>query len=328
MMLPNFTYAEFLKMVQHVMVRQRILLTGSFKEKRERNHRLGYVLDFDPTPLTPEDRKLAEVRMTDAEMNALVELGFVEAALICTQLLHIPAPKPTLRKPLDLAPLAKDTSKDKNSGGVDSDSDGVSDEDVDDQRDPAELFSGHGTSAESRMIASAAHDAARYSALCDDYDEAVKELHDQPHSAAVFGPPLPPSPALIAIPSAPIRIRSEFIDPATGKLSISMMLQARLHWQAGTTTRSEKVSEIDSKYALSRIVRGTGSQGDDDTEPEKMTLQEASNLARVLQDQNSTIQENRPRKIREIRWKEISKAVQRHVNANGEYYSSVMFFLR
>ncbi|KAJ7212583.1 hypothetical protein GGX14DRAFT_393484 [Mycena pura] len=41
MMLPNFTYAEFLKLVQHVMVRQQILFLGHFKEKPEQNHRVG-----------------------------------------------------------------------------------------------------------------------------------------------------------------------------------------------------------------------------------------------------------------------------------------------
>jgi predicted transglutaminase-like cysteine proteinase len=110
-----------------------------------------------------------------------------------------------------------------------------------------------------------------------------------------------------ASPSIPFR--SEIID-ASGKLSISMMLQARLHWQAGTTTRSEKVSQIDSKYALSRIARAAGAEQNNDAEPEKMTLQEASNLTRVLQDQNATIQESKPVKYREIRWKGIAAVVQ------------------
>jgi hypothetical protein len=33
MILPNFTYAELLKMVQHIMGRQCILLSGKFKAK-------------------------------------------------------------------------------------------------------------------------------------------------------------------------------------------------------------------------------------------------------------------------------------------------------
>jgi hypothetical protein len=50
-----------------------------------------------------------------------------------------------------------------------------------------------------------------------------------------------------------------------------------------------------------------------------MTLQEASNLTRVLQDQNATIQESKPVKYREIRWKGIAAVVQRLVDADGEH---------
>ncbi|KAJ7751325.1 hypothetical protein DFH07DRAFT_774922 [Mycena maculata] len=314
MLLPNFTYAEFLKMVQHVMVRQRILLSGSFKEKQSRTSRVGYILDFDASPLTAEDRKLAEVKITDTEMNSLVELAFVEAALICTQILHIPAPKPTEQKPLKLAELGVPVPKAKANGedGSDSDLDSEDDNADDDEQGPSEPFVGHSSSEESWGIALAAHDAARYSALCDDYESAVKELDAQP-IPVVSGPPPPPM-VTTSTPGTRAPLQSEIID-AAGNLSISMMLRARVHWQAGTTTRSEKVSEIDSKYALSRIARGVGSQGDD-TEPEKMTHQEASNLTRVLQEQNTTIQQRRPKKYRELRWKNFATAVQRLVVAN------------
>ncbi|KAJ7036659.1 hypothetical protein C8F04DRAFT_1181337 [Mycena alexandri] len=87
-----------------------------------------------------------------------------------------------------------------------------------------------------------------------------------------------------------------------------------LHWQAGTTTKSEKVLQIDSKYALSRIERAARQSSGDDTEPEKMTLQEASNLTRVVQDQNAILQESKPVKYREVRWKGITAAVSRLVN--------------
>ncbi|KAJ7254267.1 hypothetical protein C8J57DRAFT_1437247 [Mycena rebaudengoi] len=317
MMFPNFTWAEFLKMVQHVMVRQRILLSGSFKEKRDRKARVGYVLDFDASPLTAMDRRLAEVKLTDSDMNSLVELAFLEASLICTEILYIPAPKPTAQKPLDLAPLGVPIPKAKASGDEESDDD---EDDFDDEDPPltSEPVTALDGSEELRMIALAAHDAARYSALCDDLEDAVKELESQPEVPPVFGPQPPPMAAVIAPSNCePTLFRSELID-AAGKLSISMMLQARLHWQAGTTTRSEKVSQIDSKYALSRIARAASHAGDDDTEPEKMTHQEASNLARVLQEQNSTIQESKPRKFRELRWKNIAAVVGRLVDSHGE----------
>ncbi|KAJ7082107.1 hypothetical protein C8R44DRAFT_992225 [Mycena epipterygia] len=267
MMLPNFTWAEFIKLVQYLMVRQRILLSGSFKEKYDRKARVGYVLDFDATPLTSEDRKLAEVRMTDAGMNSLVELAFREASLICTQILHIPAPRPTIQRPLVLTPLGVPPPKAQHSDDSDSDDDDTGDEP--EEEDTSEPFCRPNTSEESRMIALAAHDAARYSALCDDYEDAVKELEALPLPAPVVFGPLPP----------PIAVAS----PVTSAQPV-------------------------------RIARAAESQGDG-TEPERMTIQEAANLTRVLQQQNTVIQESQPRKYREWRWKGIAAVVQRHVDA-------------
>lgn len=46
MTLPNFTYPELLKMVQHIMVRQRILLSGDFNAKREKESGVGYMMQL------------------------------------------------------------------------------------------------------------------------------------------------------------------------------------------------------------------------------------------------------------------------------------------
>ncbi|KAJ7212037.1 hypothetical protein GGX14DRAFT_393664 [Mycena pura] len=304
MMLPNFTYTEFLKIVQHVMVRQRILLSGSFKERRERKAGLGYVLDFDATPLTAEDLKLAYVSIADTEMNSLVELAFHEASLICTQLLHISAPMPTVDKHLNLTPLGAPPPKAKIADSDDSDADSDADSDSDAEVEVSE--------SPSRRVEMAAHDAARYSALCDDYEAAVVEAA----ALTALGPPHRQSLLLSFLrpPPLPLSIyTSEFIV-----MSISAMLQARLHWQSGTT-KSEKVVRIDSKYALSRIARGIGLQHDDDTdsELEKMTLQEASNTVRVLQDLNSVTHEN---KLRKVRWKSGAATIQKLVNSSGKYF--------
>ncbi|KAJ7696973.1 hypothetical protein B0H17DRAFT_1130625 [Mycena rosella] len=228
-----------------------------------------------------------------------------------SQILHIPAPKPILLKPLDLTPLGVPPPKAQPSNDSDDDDAEFDEEDDPSEQRESEPLCRLDASEESRMVSLAAHDAARYSALCDDYENAVKELDALPPSAVVFGPPLPPPVAVVARPQ-PLPVRSELID-AAGNLSISMMLRARLHWQADTTTRSEKVSEIDSKYALSRIARAAESQGNG-MEPEKMTIQEASN--RVLQEQNATIQQSQPRKYREVRWKGIAAAVQKLVDTD------------
>lgn len=101
-LLPNFTYAELLKLVKHVMLRQTILLSGKLTAKKERTTRAGYVLDYDPSVLTPDELKKARVRMPKTLLDQLVELAYKEAAQILKQLLRIPPP--TIF-PLALTPL-------------------------------------------------------------------------------------------------------------------------------------------------------------------------------------------------------------------------------
>ena len=103
MILPNFTYAELLKMVQHIMVRQRILLSENFKENREKESGVGYILDFDATPLSPESYQLAVVDLTTQDIHNLVELGYKEAEMICRDLLKIVVPRLDPEHPIQLA---------------------------------------------------------------------------------------------------------------------------------------------------------------------------------------------------------------------------------
>jgi hypothetical protein len=102
MILPNFTYTEMLRMVQNTMVRQRILLSGNFKENREKQLGVGYVLDFDPAPLSPEDFRLATVKLTTEDINKLVELAYKKAEIICKDLLKIPVARLSADKHIQL----------------------------------------------------------------------------------------------------------------------------------------------------------------------------------------------------------------------------------
>ncbi|ETW75570.1 hypothetical protein HETIRDRAFT_456138 [Heterobasidion irregulare TC 32-1] len=63
-MLPNFTFSQLLALVKHVMLRQQILLSGQFNEKKERTFRAGYIFDFDNSPLTPKELTQACSRIT------------------------------------------------------------------------------------------------------------------------------------------------------------------------------------------------------------------------------------------------------------------------
>lgn len=61
MLLPNFTYSEFLKMVKHIMVRQHLLLSGKFAQQKDQNSACGYIMDYDATPI--KHMALIEVRI-------------------------------------------------------------------------------------------------------------------------------------------------------------------------------------------------------------------------------------------------------------------------
>lgn len=95
------------------MVRQRILLSGNFKEKREKQSGVGYDLDFDATPLTPVDYRFGVVNLTTQDINQLVELAYKEAELICKDLLKISIPRLNINNPVQLVKTgARDSAED------------------------------------------------------------------------------------------------------------------------------------------------------------------------------------------------------------------------
>lgn len=162
MILPNFAYGEFLKLVWHVMVKQWILLSGNFQEGQEKDSTAGYILDFDLSPLTPADCLLATVQLTDLELNKLVELGYLEAKKICVGILKLPVT--SLHCGLSLVALgavAQYQAK-KTASSEDSDSSSDSDDGDDEDESDAESLDSLGHLCEDFSVASAAHHTARY----------------------------------------------------------------------------------------------------------------------------------------------------------------------
>jgi hypothetical protein len=301
MILPNFTYAELLKMVQHIMVRQRILLSGNFKENREKKSKVGYDLDFDPTPLTPEHQRLATVKITTEELNGLVELAYKEAEMICKDLLKIPVVPISHEKPLSLVRVGimSDFSDDEEEDEDDNDN-------VEDDDDPES--DSLGVNAEV-----AARDTARLSALCDDYDQTVVEAREAT-AMVPQGTPVSLSsnsdPTNVS-PVRPTTIRSEIVD-GDGKLSIDCMLKLRQKLQSMTKVNSERVVRLDSKSALKRV---TATTNDDRGKP-KMTVQEASQRVRVVQALAKDVEKEK--KAREIRWQTVAKNLRTKLTADGK----------
>ena len=267
--LPNFTYAEFLKMVQHIMVRQRILLSGKFHEEREKSSGVGYILDFDASPLTPADYRLAIANLTTQDINGLVELAFHEAELISKELLKISVPQISPSKHLQLVSV-RQTGE-----GVSDDEDESSDDENDDNNhDEGDSFSDNPDL--SVAAASAARDTVRYSALCDDFEEVVGEAQS---AAPIL--PLSPQPTVAedtsradSMVDSSTVFQSELVD-RHGKISIERMLDARARLQSGTTTKSERVVRVNPKFALCQVTDATDST-DNGKNMKKMTTQEAS----------------------------------------------------
>ena len=301
MILPNFTYAELLKMVQHIMVRQRILLSGNFKENREKKSKVGYDLDFDPTPLTPEHQRLATVKITTEELNGLVELAYKEAEMICKDLLKIPVVPISHEKPLSLVRV-----------GIMSD---FSDDDEEEDDDNDNVEDGDDPESDSLGVNAevAARDTARLSALCDDYDQTVAEAREA-MAMVPQGTPVSLSsnsdPTNIS-PVRPTTIRSEIVD-GDGKLSIDCMLKLRQKLQSMTKVNSERVVQLDSKSALKRV---TATTNDDRGKP-KMTVQEASQRVRVVQALAKDVEKEK--KAREIRWQTVAKNLRTKLTADGK----------
>ena len=101
-LLPNFTFAEVLKLIKHLMVWQQILLSGKFGEKSEWNSRSGYSFDFDNSPLSSEDLLHSRITLTTHNINRLIEIGCKDAIQICRMILCMPIPSLLLV----LSPLA------------------------------------------------------------------------------------------------------------------------------------------------------------------------------------------------------------------------------
>ncbi|TFK58275.1 hypothetical protein BDN72DRAFT_731006, partial [Pluteus cervinus] len=134
--LPNFSYSEFIKMAQHIMVRQRILESGTLKSKRERTSASGYIFEPD-TDMRKKGKKDGEegyipippANLSRITLNELVKLAYNEATHLCRDILSIPVPALNIAKPLILHPLGAPPSQPKQKKGpipgpeVESDSD-------------------------------------------------------------------------------------------------------------------------------------------------------------------------------------------------------------
>ena len=294
MLLPYFSYAELVKMVQHVMLRQQHLLFDRFKEKHQKESRVGYLLDVDTSPLSEVEFHLLQAKLTLLALNQLVELGFREAMLICRQILRIPVASPTQDSPVPLVPLSalskirqkaepmKPTASklpDTTASEEHNDSDGLTDNDslhdiasiLDDESHDDSMSQDEMLDRDSdftSLAALSAHSTARYSALCDNVESLVTSDHGntnihvrsahQQYASADSNNSSPITVNLNSPASLEMgtpTLSSHVLGP-DGNVSLVNMVESHQHFQSGTTTRSECIIQLNPKFsALGHVQR-------------------------------------------------------------------------
>lgn len=340
-MLPNFTYAELLKLVKHVMLRQKILLSrkpGTIP-KSEREARSGYLFDFDNTPLTPNELRESHVKLTITDLNGLVELAANEASKIARQLLHMKVAKPGSKHPWVLAGLdskyrSQAHRKRTMADIVDDDDDSAwesdLEEDLHDDSEPDDAILDEPLAATAGLDPSATSMAlrlqdstqhcARYAALCEDYETSRTELEGLSLDTLAVTASLIPDATRAHAPTAsqsangdalPEDAMMSAILDKDRKVSVAAMLRARQKHQSGTAVKSERVIALDPKFALSKL-DGVMTGKDAERQPRakgKMSVKEAAHRVRITQVLHSELQ--REKTTREHRYETQSKKIQK-----------------
>jgi hypothetical protein len=106
--------------------------------------------------------------------------------------------------------------------------------------------------------------------------------------------------------------RSELVD-SQGKFSIDRMLMVCRKLQRGTTTKSERVIHIDSKFVLRQVTDKTDPQ-DENGKPKTMMVQEVSQHVHIIQVLAKDVEKEK--KVCEM-WQNFSKGLQNIVPTQG-----------
>lgn len=356
-LLPDFTYAEFLHMVQHIMVRQRILESGLVRSKRDHTSATGYIFDEDADFQKRSTDPIPTAKVTRAEIDAAVTVAFAEASSLCKDVLHMSIPSVQSGKRLKLQSLGSilgkqrldakkpaSSSESRKDDAYESDDtpwEDEEDDDYDSESDetketpalPQRIVPGQPLSAPQsqldKAVAVAAVSTARSSALADDLDDLIDEADVNRGDIGLPAPhPLPQASdnSLNSELERPSAMRSEVLDLHTGKFSISLALKQRRQWQSGTAVNSERVIKVHKKYIkLSRLSETSDSTSNpkesSDAEslvPEKMSIKEASHRLRVAQELNPELKKQERQLARHIRWKEAIKGLKEIIPAASD----------
>jgi len=332
-LLPNFSYAEFLKMVQHIMVQQCILESGLLKVKRECESATGYIFNSGNDTRKAAPGLIIPARLSDHELNGLVEVAYDEASRFCREILFLPVPRLDPTKPLQLRPLGapapRKNKKSQKKPEVDSSDDGLSGEEI--QEDEGESGSDHeGPGPEENsatatprpssdvpltldnVTAKAASEAARYTALCNDLDDIMESADIRAADIATPKPhPLPVSSDSPPLPTTEpdSRTTSRLLDLAGKSISLKRVLDSRIECQSGTGIKSERSVKVNSTMALRKVLDSEAGSTVDNSE-KKISPKEAAHRLRIAQELNPELKRHEQKKTRQIRWETAVKKME------------------
>ncbi|KAG8898537.1 hypothetical protein FRB99_007376 [Tulasnella sp. 403] len=262
--LGNFKYAEFVKHLKAVTLRQQLVSSGKYNARKEKTSASGYLFDhFAHSDMSPKRTNVLTTFPTRQDIDKACQVGWDEASVICAEVLKITIPTLPLQ-PLDLDELLplNDSEEDDLDGlqvvsGEDLQT--ISECTMPESMEPTEpLHDGlHGLQ---HSVLDSTRSTAALHALEQDLESARGDFDDSDQ-----GPETQDLDAGLGCDAAPMQlaqaegvdhistvprlanpptILSRIIPSDTSVLSIFKIAQSRCHTQASSAVRSELILSI------------------------------------------------------------------------------------
>jgi hypothetical protein len=268
----NFSYAQFLEMYKHIELRVRILLTGRFNPRREKDSNNGYVFDH-VAKLSPSEVRDLRRLPSRSEIDLYCGRGWEEASFLASELCGLAVP-PLPLEPSEHHTCLQSLSEDAESLDLsepieDSEDSCVEAEDKQFEYNAAQLkdVDGEGLTP-SASVAFAALQVAEEAKHREQSERADEELVKL-QSDLQANPDLPITGRILIsslLNPAPVPTRKDSERLSLSKLPLSLipesrvlsyqpLLEHRARHSATTSVHSEKerVSETASSYVAGKF---------------------------------------------------------------------------
>lgn len=260
-LLPDFLFAELLKMIRHIMVQHCILESGLLKSKPERDSVVGYIYNHVTDMQSATKSPPCPADLTRNKLHSLIVLGHDEAVRLFKDILSIPIPKFNSTRPIVLAPLSyssKTTSPTVNRPNLDKDCASDCDESIleadDYENQPVTEVSTTDTAKFTNTLAKEATASAESDIVFQELDSEISQQASKLGDIDVDTPmhsSESPSPTVNGLPQPDMvvttTLSSSLLDDS-GKISIRKLVEVRRSFQSGTSVKSERVFALSSKF--------------------------------------------------------------------------------